>query len=439
MSKLIEIKDLVTNFYTYEGVVKALNKVSLTIDKGLTFGLVGESGCGKSVAVRSIMRIVQSPGVIESGQVIFHGDDNGNPSKEGPVDLLQQPESYMKNLRGDQISMIFQEPNAALNPILSIGDQISESFMFHKKKDMADIILSQIDSDDNGANPLFKPFLKFAYTEVKKDPDSFVVNLLNKFPIRLFWEKRLKEEAKARSIDIIEKLAIPNAEKIFDSYPHELSGGMKQRIVIAIALACSPILLIADESTSNLDVTIQAQILELLNSLKIDIISSILLITHDLGVVAETCDRVAVMYAGNVCEVADVKGLFNSPKHPYTKALLNSVPKRKQADELETIEGSVPNLVTPPSGCRFHPRCKLAMGQCKKKVPQVKDTGNNHLVACYAVNPKYGYGHPGLSPKLAHDKHERNETSLLKFFQITAMRSFDPSIRGLRTTKNERI
>ncbi len=387
MSKLLEIKDLVTNFYTYEGVVKALNKVSLDIDKGLTFGLVGESGCGKSVAVRSIMRIVQSPGVIESGQVIFHGDDHRKDSKEGPVDLLQQDEAYMRNLRGDQISMIFQEPNAALNPILSIGDQVSESFLFHKKKDMAQKILNEIDSEDKGALPFFKPFLQFAYSELKKDPDSLMVKILSQFPIRKFWQERLNAEARDRSIEIIQKLAIPNPEKIFDDYPHELSGGMKQRIVIAIALACSPVLLIADESTSNLDVTIQAQILELLNSLKEEIISSILLITHDLGVVAETCDRVAVMYAGNVCEVADVKELFHKPKHPYTKALLNSVPKRAQTDKLETIDGSVPNLVTPPSGCRFHPRCELAMDICKKKTPQVQDIDGNHLVGCYAVNP----------------------------------------------------
>ncbi len=197
MSKLIEIKDLVTNFYTYEGVVKALNGVSLDVDKGLTFGLVGESGCGKSVAVRSIMRIVQAPGVIEGGQVIFHPDEN-----EG-VDLLQQSEEYMRNLRGDQISMIFQEPNAALNPILSIGDQVSESFLFHKKKDMSAKILSELDSGDKGANPLFKPFLNFVYTQLNNDPESLIISLLNKRPFKYFWKGRLNAEARERSIDII--------------------------------------------------------------------------------------------------------------------------------------------------------------------------------------------------------------------------------------------
>jgi len=385
MSKLIEINDLVTNFYTYEGVVKALNKVSFDVDKGITFGLVGESGCGKSVTVRSIMRIVQAPGVIESGQIIFHGKNDGNNSDNKGVDLLQQTESYMRDLRGDQISMIFQEPNAALNPILSIGDQISESFLFHKKKKMADVILKQLCSVNDETLFFIKPYLKFVYTILSKNPDSFFLKFLSHVPVAKLWERRLMAEAKKRSIDIMEKLSIPNPENIFCSYPHNLSGGMKQRIVIAIALACSPILLIADESTSNLDVTIQAQILELINKLKEDIITSILLITHDLGVVAETCDRVCVMYAGNVCEIADVKDLFNNPKHPYTKALLSSVPKRSQTGTLETIEGSVPNLVTPPKGCRFHPRCKLAMEKCSTEVPETRDTGGGHLAACYAL------------------------------------------------------
>ena len=388
MAKLIEIKDLVTNFYTYEGVVKALNKISLDIDKGLTFGLVGESGCGKSVTVRSIMRIVQSPGKIEEGQIIFHGTDKDKGSNSPPVDLLQQTETYMQQLRGDQISMIFQEPNAALNPIMSIGDQVSESFLFHKKKEMAQTILDQLNANDDSSLLLIKSCLKLLYGQLSRNPQATLPSILSKLPLFNLWEKRLKQEAKKRSIEILEKLSIPNATKIFDDYPHNLSGGMKQRIIIAIALACSPVLLIADESTSNLDVTIQAQILELLNSLKQDIISSILLITHDLGVVAETCDRVGVMYAGTLCEVADVKELFHTPRHPYTIALLNSVPKRAQTSELETIEGSVPNLITPPSGCRFHPRCSLAMDLCSRVAPPLRHTRGNHLVACHAVNPE---------------------------------------------------
>jgi peptide/nickel transport system ATP-binding protein len=193
----------------------------------------------------------------------------------------------------------------------------------------------------------------------------------------------LRQEALRRSIEIIGKLGIPNAAEIVRRYPHSLSGGMKQRIVIAIALACNPMLLIADEATSNLDVTIQAQILELLRELKQKEISSVLLITHDLGIVAETCDRVGVMYAGNLCEVADIKDVFRSPKHPYTKALLNSVPRLSQEGELQSIDGSVPNLVTPPSGCRFHPRCKHAMDICRQEFPKLVKVGTDHYVACY--------------------------------------------------------
>lgn len=385
MQRLIEIKDLVTRFYTYEGVLKALNRVSLNIEKGITFGLVGESGCGKSVTVRSIMRIVQAPGVIESGQILFYGENEPDGSHPPPIDLLQLTEKQMRAIRGDQISMIFQEPNAALNPILSIGDQISESFLFHKKKMMALTILKDLDGTKNNSLPLIRNFLKFTYTILKNNPDSFFLKTLSRIPILSLWEKRLKKEARRLSTDIMKHLSIPNPERVFDSFPHNLSGGMKQRIVIAIALACSPVLLIADESTSNLDVTIQAQILDLLKNLKTHIISSILLITHDLGIVAETCDRVGVMYAGNVCEVADVKDLFHAPRHPYTIALLNSVPRRSQKGELKTIEGSVPNLVTPPEGCRFHPRCSLAMDICTKITPQLLDTGHNHLVACHAV------------------------------------------------------
>jgi peptide/nickel transport system ATP-binding protein len=214
-------------------------------------------------------------------------------------------------------------------------------------------------------------------------PNALLIRLLNRIPLLRFWQRRLNAEARARAVEIIAKLGIPNPENIIEQYPHNLSGGMKQRIVIAIALACSPVLLIADEATSNLDVTIQAQILELLRRLKQEEISSVLLITHDLGVVAETCDRVGVMYAGNLCEVADVKDLFQKPLHPYTRALLAAVPKFSMEDELKSIEGNVPNLVTPPSGCRFHPRCPHAMAVCRETFPEMTEIGQTHLVACY--------------------------------------------------------
>ncbi len=342
MSKLIETIDLETNFYTYEGVVRALNRISLTIDHGVTFGLVGESGCGKSVLVRSLMRIIQEPGRIDGGQILFYPD-----RETDPVDLVRQPDNYLRKLRGNLISMIFQEPNAALNPIMSIGDQIAESFLIHRRKELG--------RDAASTHALFP----------------------------LNPKRRLRQAALKRVIALLDQLGIANPEEIVHRFPHELSGGMKQRIVIAIALACRPMLLIADEATSNLDVTIQAQILQLLRELKETQISSILLITHDLGVVAETCQRVGVMYAGNLCEVADVKELFSNPRHPYTQALLAAVPKISQEGLLKSIGGNVPNLVTPPPGCRFHPRCAQAKPACRKRFPADTHLDNNHTVACY--------------------------------------------------------
>jgi peptide/nickel transport system ATP-binding protein len=379
MAKLIETVDLVTNFYTHEGVVKALDKVSLSVDHGCTFGLVGESGCGKSVTVRSMMRIIQEPGKIDGGQVLFYPENNGI---DAAIDLLQQSETVMKGLRGDKISMIFQEPNAALNPIMSIGEQVAESFLFHRKKEMCQQILMDMDTSISKINPL-KFFLKALYRLAAVRPEALILKLFSKTPLLKYWETRLKKEAMRRAVEMIAKLSIPHAEDIAQSYPHNLSGGMKQRIVIAIALACNPLLLIADEATSNLDVTIQAQILDLLKDLKQKVISSILLITHDLGIVAETCDRVGVMYAGNLCEVADVKDLFNKPRHPYTRALLNAVPRFSHEGKLQSIEGNVPNLVNPPSGCRFHPRCRDAKAICKESFPITKEIEKNHQVACF--------------------------------------------------------
>jgi peptide/nickel transport system ATP-binding protein len=383
MAKLLETIDLVTNFYTYEGVVKALNKVSLVVDHGSTYGLVGESGCGKSVTVRSILRIIQEPGRIEGGQVIVYLDPEIEPDARAGVDLLQQSEADMESLRGDRISMIFQEPNTALNPTLSIGDQVSESFLFHQKKEMCAKIVQDLCAPECRLIYPLKKMQISLYRIASKNPAALSLKLINKVPLLKYWQRRLKKEAGQRAIDIIGKLGIPNPEQIVEQYPHNLSGGMKQRVVIAIALACNPVLLIADEATSNLDVTIQAQILELLRKLKEEVISSILLITHDLGVVAETCDRVGVMYAGNLCEVADVKDIFADPLHPYTRALLEAVPKFSDQKELKSIEGNVPNLVTPPPGCRFHPRCPHAMDICREAFPEMKEIDKNHLVACY--------------------------------------------------------
>ena len=280
MTTLLETSALVTNFYTYEGVVQALNKVSLVVDHGATFGLVGESGCGKSVTVRSVMRIVQSPGVIEGGKIIVFFDEQ---AEAAGLDLLQQSESFMQGVRGDSISMIFQEPNAALNPTMSIGDQISESFLFHKKGEMCGKIRDELEGPDNRTFTPWKKMLITLYGRAAANPNDLILRAISRIPILKRWQKRLKSEAWRRSEEIVGWLGIPHPEQVVRQYPHNLSGGMKQRVVIAIALACHPVLLIADEATSNLDVTIQAQILDLLRHLKKEDISSILLITPDHG------------------------------------------------------------------------------------------------------------------------------------------------------------
>ena len=379
MPEILKTQDLVTNFYTYEGVVKALNRVSLVMEHGSTFGLVGESGCGKSVTVRSVMRIVQEPGRVEGGKVLIFLDLD---KQDEGMELLSRSEAQMRSLRGNAISMIFQEPNAALNPIMTIFDQLAESYLFHRKAEICRAVLE---------NKSCAGLLSGLYRLAANRPESFWLRLLSAIPLLKLWRRPMLREIRRRCGEGLAQLGIAHPERILDSYPHNLSGGMKQRIVIAMALACNPSLLIADEATSNLDVTIQAQILELLKQLKKEVIASILLITHDMGVVAETCDRVAVMYAGNVAEVADVEELFNNPTHPYSRALLNSVPKYHVEGKLQSIEGTVPSLVHPPAGCRFHPRCPHAIGICSRETPSLQDMGGNHLVACFVFG-KAGKG-----------------------------------------------
>ncbi len=376
---IIETHNLFTSFYTYEGIVKALNGISLSIDRGVTFGLVGESGCGKSVFVRSLMRLVQPPGRIEGGKILFY------PDEKTEVDLLRQSEQYMQTFRGEQISMIFQEPNAALNPIMCVGEQVAESYLFHRKREMCETILNDLASEtaEKGFPQPLRRLQQAVYRRAARNPDDFLLRVLDRIPLLNRWRRRLLREALNRSVDMIRKLGISNPEEVVHRYPHNLSGGMKQRIVIAMALACSPVLLIADEATSNLDVTVQAQILELLKRLKETEITSVLLITHDLGVVAETCDRTGVMYAGNLCETADVKELFRNPRHPYTRALLDAIPREVQEGELNSIPGNVPNLVDPPPGCRFHPRCPNAGAPCREKFPKMREIAPDHWLACY--------------------------------------------------------
>ncbi len=317
---LLQLKDLKTYFHTDDGVAKAVDGVSFEIAKGETLGLVGESGCGKSVTSLSIMRLIPDPpGRIEGGEVIFKDRD-----------LLGISESEMRKVRGNDISMIFQEPMTSLNPVFTCGNQIAEAIILHQ-----------------GLS---------------------------------------KKGAREKSIEMLKMVGISAPQQRVDEYPHQLSGGMRQRIMIAMALSCNPGLLIADEPTTALDVTIQAQILELLERLQAEFHMAILIITHDLGVIAEVADRVAVMYAGKIVEYTDVEGVFNDPKHPYTIGLLESIPKLgEEKERLLVIPGSVPDAADFPSGCRFNPRCSLADERCKVEEPPLFKIGENHSAACWKI------------------------------------------------------
>ncbi|MGM0602526.1 MAG: ABC transporter ATP-binding protein [Bacillota bacterium] len=315
---LLEAKNLKTSFFTYEGEVKALEDVSFVVNKGETLGLVGETGSGKSVTALSIMKLIPDPpGKIISGEINFNGEN-----------LIDKTEKEMQDIRGNQISMIFQDPMNSLNPVFEVGTQIKQVIKKHQKKS--------------------------------------------------------SRMAKKIALEMFKKVGLPDPEHIMEKYPHELSGGMQQRVMIAIALSCHPQLLIADEPTTALDVTIQAQILKLIKNLRDEMSSSMLLITHDLGVVARVCDRVAVMYAGNIVEYAPVKKLFKNPSHPYTEGLLKAIPRREsRGEKLKIIKGKVPNLITPPSGCRFHPRCEYKMDVCSSTIPPRKYIDENHYVKCH--------------------------------------------------------
>ncbi len=319
---LVTIEDLSVNFYTYKGTVKALDGVNLEIRRREWLGLVGETGCGKSMTALSILNLVPRPGRIISGRIFF--------DKDG--DLLKKTDREMMKIRGEKISMIFQDPSSSLNPVSKVGSQIAETLTHHRGM--------------TGAAALLK------------------------------------------ATDLLEMVGIPEAEKRRNDYPHLLSGGMKQRVMIAMALACNPKLLIADEPTTNLDVTTQAQILRLLREVGEKIGSSVLLITHNLGVVAENCDRICVMYAGQVVEVTETATLFEDPLHPYTKGLLGSVPKITEKKEwLPSIPGTVPSLVNPPEGCRFRDRCPISCAGSEVKPPLI-EVKAGHLVACHEVKKR---------------------------------------------------
>lgn len=319
---LLDVENLKTHFHTFEGVARAVEGVSFHVDKSDLLGIVGESGCGKSVTAQTIMRLIPCPpGRIADGRILFDGQD-----------IATLPISQMRDIRGNRIAMIFQEPMTSLNPVYTIGEQIAEMFMLHRR-------LSRKES----------------------------------------WQ---------RAIDMLSRVQIPAPEKRAGEYPHQLSGGMRQRAMIAMALSCDPEILIADEPTTALDVTVQAQILDLMIQLQQDYETAVIMITHDLGVIAELTKRVVVMYAGRVVEEAAVEDIFNSPLHPYTQGLLKSIPKlgeraRGGRDQLSEIKGMVPGLLNLPAGCAFHPRCDRVMDVCKTNVPRLREQSTGHQVRCW--------------------------------------------------------
>ncbi|RLF99515.1 MAG: dipeptide/oligopeptide/nickel ABC transporter ATP-binding protein, partial [Thaumarchaeota archaeon] len=298
-------------------------------------------------------------------------------------DILKLSEDELIRIRGREISMIFQEPNAALDPLYRVGDQVAEAILSHRLSEMLDRAIESLKEEIKNGNGGFSSKLQlWAYNEMKKNPNALKLRLMRKLPIiGKIISKKLNQVVRDEIIGLLRLMEIPDPERVVDSYPHELSGGMQQRIVIAIALACSPLLLLADEPTTSLDVTVQAQILDLITRLKERFGASIIYITHDMGVIAEISDRVAVMYAGNVVEIAPVIELFKKPLHPYTKALLEAIPR--PGASFKSIPGTVPNLVNPPSGCRFHPRCPYAMPKCRKEVPELQRITKEHYVACH--------------------------------------------------------
>ena len=322
--RILEVVDLKTYFDTDEGTVKAVDGVSFHLDRGETLAVVGESGSGKSVTSLSVMRLIPTPpGRIASGQILFEGED-----------LVTKSERAMRKIRGNDISMIFQEPMTSLNPVYTVGDQIAEAIVLHQGKSY--------------------------------------------------------REAMRMSAEMLDLVGIPEPGKRVKNYPHQMSGGMRQRVMIAMALSCGPKLLIADEPTTALDVTIQAQILDLMRKLQEEIGMSILFITHDLGVVAEIADRAVVMYAGRAVEEADVNSIFAEPLMPYTLGLMNSIPRVDRAAEhqerLQAIPGNVPNPLNLPEGCAFHPRCRFVQDRCKAAIPPLEDAGNGHQVRCVRWN-----------------------------------------------------
>jgi peptide/nickel transport system ATP-binding protein len=416
--KLLSVKDLKTYFFTEEGIVKAVDGVSFDILEDETLGLVGETGCGKSVTALSILRLVRAPGKIMEGEVIF----------KNQINLLDLDEKEMRKFRGNNITMIFQDPLNSLNPVISVGKQISEVFFLHQSDELKQG-LDELRLERKNLLAQKKEFhheLKLVESELKEfkseegteinEEDRLVIEekekqidiikeKINEIDEKTAHSPTIKDVAAQKSAQIIVEVGIADAEGILDRYPHELSGGMRQRVMIAMALSCEPALLIADEPTTALDVTIQAQILDLMKDLKTRFNTSILMITHDLGIIADVCDRVAVMYSGNIVEYATAEHLFKNPRHPYTQGLIGAIPSiEKKNRKLQVIRGMVPNLIFPPSGCRFHPRCDYRLEICDKIRPTLNEIGDRYFVACHLFDPKYKD-----SPKYKQEQEQEQE------------------------------
>lgn len=377
---IIKVVGLKTYFYTEEGIVKAVDGISFEIFQNEIIGLVGETGCGKSVTALSILRLVRSPGKIIEGKIEFKGEN-----------LLELPIEIMRKNRGNKITMIFQDPLNSLNPVLSVGDQIGEVFLLHQIDEMKKILDDHklIRKEKIKKIKELKIKLKDKEILLTQEEINTIVKEIQKLKKDTKIYPKLDNVINDKSIDIITEVGIADAKGILSRYPHELSGGMRQRVMIAMALSCNPALLIADEPTTALDVTIQAQILDLMKDLKTRFNTSILMITHDLGIIAELCNRVVVMYSGNIVEYASSEDLFKNPLHPYTKGLIGAIPSiEKKNQKLTTIRGMVPNLIYPPSGCRFHPRCDYRLEICNKLKPRWLEIANRYFIACHLYDPE---------------------------------------------------
>jgi peptide/nickel transport system ATP-binding protein len=451
--QVLRVRNLKVNFYTYDGVVKAIDGVDLDVGPHETLGLVGETGCGKSVTVNSLVKLIPTPpGRIESGRALLHWPvqcpkcgGKGCAACEGSgkldkceacsgrgrcaacrghgrfrdgksceacagvgtchscdgigkryVDLLALSPANLREVRGSAISMIFQESMSALNPVLRIGEQIGESLYYHQRDTLCQATITRLETEIKRLGGSVTGTLRLVplrfflvlYRWMLKRPESRSLQFLRKVPVVRRYHRWIEKEMDERSLEALRKVRIPAAEEVLRAYSYELSGGMTQRVVIAIALAGNPKVLVADEPTTALDVTIQSQILRLMQDLKAELGAAIIFITHDLAVIAQICDRVAVMYAGTIAESAPVRGIFNRPFHPYTRGLIGAIPRPHQdLERLSEIPGSVPNLVTPPTGCRFHPRCKFAKPEvCASEKPLLVEVETGHYAACHMYN-----------------------------------------------------